>query len=204
MDKPIEEHKIDGYTLKIFFDPEPLDPRKENDCYLGKMRCWHRRYSLGDDAKRQNEDLPDDPKGFREALEARDAVFLSLYLYDHSGTTMSTGPFSCPWDSGQVGYIYAMPDRIKEEYTVTEITADVRERVVKCLEAEVQAYDRYLTGQIFGFVIEDGEGEHVDSCWGFDDLEYMKDEATGIIKHLVDKASCEEELRVANQAAGGD
>jgi len=34
-------------------------------------------------------------------------VILPLYLYDHGGITMSTGAFSCPWDSGQVGWIYA-------------------------------------------------------------------------------------------------
>ena len=34
-------------------------------------------------------------------------VILPLYLYDHSGITMNTCGFSCPWDSGQVGWIYA-------------------------------------------------------------------------------------------------
>ncbi len=34
-------------------------------------------------------------------------VILPLYLYDHGGITMRTNPFSCPWDSGQVGWIYA-------------------------------------------------------------------------------------------------
>ena len=29
-------------------------------------------------------------------------VILPLYLYDHSGITMNTCGFSCPWDSGQV------------------------------------------------------------------------------------------------------
>ena len=41
-------------------------------------------------------------------------VILSLYLYDHSGITMNTTGFSCPWDSGQVGWIYADADCIKK------------------------------------------------------------------------------------------
>ena len=41
-------------------------------------------------------------------------VILPLYLYDHSGITISTRPFSCPWDSGQVGWIYASKDTFRE------------------------------------------------------------------------------------------
>lgn len=41
-------------------------------------------------------------------------VILPLYLYDHSGITISTGPFSCPWDSGQVGWIYAPKDTFRK------------------------------------------------------------------------------------------
>ena len=33
-------------------------------------------------------------------------TILPLYLYDHSGLSMNTSGFSCPWDSGQVGWIY--------------------------------------------------------------------------------------------------
>jgi hypothetical protein len=50
-------------------------------------------------------------------------VILPLYLYDHGGITMSIGPFSCPWDSGQVGWIYAPKQKFIEEtgYTKAEL-----------------------------------------------------------------------------------
>ena len=35
------------YTLFIMDDSDPMNPREEND-NLGKMVCFHRRYSLGD------------------------------------------------------------------------------------------------------------------------------------------------------------
>lgn len=41
-------------------------------------------------------------------------VILPLYLYDHSGITISTEPFSCPWDSWQVGWIYAPKDTFRK------------------------------------------------------------------------------------------
>jgi hypothetical protein len=39
-----------------------------------------------------------------------------LYLYDHGGITISTGPFSCPRDSGQVGFIYASHKQIRDHF----------------------------------------------------------------------------------------
>ena len=35
------------YTLFIVDDDMPLNPREDCDC-LGKMLCWHGRYSLGE------------------------------------------------------------------------------------------------------------------------------------------------------------
>lgn len=37
------------YIYVIEQDPEPYDPRKEDDGYLGTMWCAHRRYNLGDE-----------------------------------------------------------------------------------------------------------------------------------------------------------
>lgn len=42
-----------------------------------------------------------------ESLLEKYVEILPLYLYDHSGITMSTTSFNDRWDSGQVGYIYA-------------------------------------------------------------------------------------------------
>ncbi len=91
-------------------------------------------------------------------------VILPLYLYDHSGITMNTCGFSCPWDSGQVGWIYADKRRIEAEYG--KVTPETVEKACQVLEGEVKSYDYFLTGQCYGFQLfrEDVE---VDSCWGF-------------------------------------
>lgn len=91
-------------------------------------------------------------------------VILPLYLYDHSGITMNTTSFSCPWDSGQVGWIYADKQMIEKEYG--KVTPETLEKARQVLEGEVKSYDYFLTGQCYGFQLfrEDVE---VDSCWGF-------------------------------------
>lgn len=83
---------------------------------------------------------------------------LDLYLYDHSGITMSTGSFGCPWDSGQVGFIYAPWDpeapsgKDDEPHGITD-----PEMLKAALEQEVETYDLFITGQVYGYEIEKGE-----------------------------------------------
>ena len=101
-------------------------------------------------------------------------VILPLYLYDHSGITMSTANFSCPWDSGQVGWIYADRKMIEKEYE--SLAPETMEKARGLLESEVKTYDYYLTGQTYGFQLFEGDLE-TDSCWGFlGDIRELQDE----------------------------
>lgn len=173
MSEPIETIEYKGFTIKIHLDDDPGNPRTEWDNF-GKMVCWHRRYNLGD-----KHDFSD-PEHFQEFVNEQKGkiVILPLYLYDHSGITMNTKGFHCRWDSGQVGWIYATYEDIKKEYSVKKVTQKTLEEVKKLLTSEVETYDQYLTGQVYGYVIEDKEGEHLDSCWGFyDGTDYCIKEA---------------------------
>lgn len=109
--------------LSIYYDTNPMNPREWDN--LGTMVCWHRRYDLGDE-QAQNIGLYN---SWEEWLEnevlipnggEENVVYLPLYLYDHGGITMNTTGFSCPWDSGQVGWIYATKDRFRKETGYTE------------------------------------------------------------------------------------
>ena len=133
--------------------------------------------------------LDDRPKGLEAMIEVfeRRAVILPLYLYDHSGITMSTSSFSCRWDSGQVGWIYITAEKIIEEYG--QDTPEQREEVKGYLQGEVETYDQYLTGDIWGFTLErmdtcdQGEehAHHEDSCWGFYGTDWKEN---GIMEHI--------------------
>ena len=97
--------------------------------------------------------------------------------------TISTSSFSCRWDSGQIGWIYITKDKIEAEGWTPE-QAD------KYLEGEVEVYDNYLTGEVYGFRIEDADGENVESCWGYygdGGKEDMIKECKSTIDYLVKK-----------------
>jgi hypothetical protein len=97
----------------------------------------------------------------------KNCVYLPLYLYDHSGITMNTTGFSCNWDSGQVGFIYADYEDIKKEYGWKRMTKARIELIEERLTCEVKEYDQYLRGECYGFITEVKDGEEIDSCWGF-------------------------------------
>jgi hypothetical protein len=100
---------------------------------------------------------------------------------------MNTTGFSCPWDSGQVGWIYITREKVRKEYGCKRVTKKMVEKIKGYLRNEVETYDQYLTGDVYGFRITDEETEEeMDSCWGFFGEKYCMEEAESIVKHLIE------------------
>lgn len=164
----------DGRRIQIHSDDDPINPRKDFD-HAGTMVCWHDRSRLGDEQRNRH-----DGESIKEEIDdliKSGAVVLPLYLYEHSSMTMRTSAFSDPWDSGQVGFIYMERATILKEWGGKLVTAKRRAEAIARLLAEVEEYDQYLRGDVYGYVIEDEEGEHIDSCWGFYGFDYCVEEA---------------------------
>lgn len=160
------------YTIKIFQDDSPISPREGDN--LGTIIYWHRNYDLGEINGRKGNI---DPHEFVAQKRKEGSVILPVYLYDHSGITINTTGFSCQWDSGQVGWIFANKEAIRKWYQVKNITKKIREQVRDCLVNEIETFDKYIRGDVYGFTIEDEDGERVDSCWGFYDEKECMEEA---------------------------
>ena len=207
-------------SLEIHYDEHPESPREWDN--VGTMRCAHGRYSLGDEKGRgdMKEDMIellgehcdiylDDESEIVEEKFNEFFIYLPLYLYDHSGITMSTGPFSCPWDSGQVGFIYVSRERAEKEYgvknadfpierevmlhdlglrgpnrPVKKTFATLDELATYYLKGEVETYDQFLRGEVYGYVLLDYAGEELDSCWGFYGSDHRD---SGILDHIKDQ-----------------
>lgn len=182
--------KSEGITLYVDIDDDPIHPRKDCD-NLGKMICWHRRYDLGD------KNPYDSPQDFKEDTELQNDIFtkLNVFLLDHSGLWISATPFTAVdpqgWDSGQVGYIYATKTDVLREYG--NLSYETQLQVNQTLIGEIENYNNYLTGNYFYFMIEDEEGEVVDTCGSFtgnsmtDILKAMKTVASLDYDFLFDK-----------------
>jgi hypothetical protein len=184
-----DEHSYDSDDFMLDLASEADDDiedevyRLENDVY---SKLYDRAVDNGHD----------DPHSYANGLVGKkvnrlvnDAVragyvVIPLYLMDHSGISMSTGSFGCPWDSGQIGWIICDNETIEREFNGD------RELAHKALEAEVSVYDDYLTGNVYGFIVEErvcedcDTWEETDSCWGF----FGSDVRTnGMADHLSDE-----------------
>lgn len=192
-----------SYKLKIEYDNTPLNPRTDCDNF-GKMVCWHRRYDLGDKhdfsepseflkqlINADNDSLEDLSLTELKELADRNNVIMPLYLYDHSGISIScsnTYPYNDRWDAGQVGWIYASYDDIQKEFD--DVNSETIEKAKSILIGETTAYDNYLRGDCYGYTIEKN-GVEVESCWGYlgDLREMVSEMKSGVDKeyqHLFD------------------
>jgi hypothetical protein len=80
-------------------------------------------------------------------------------MLDHSGIRLSTTPFSCPWDSGRVGAIWVTPDDVRT-YGLTRETAEDQMR------AEIEALDRWISGDVWDVEVLNPEGDVVEAVYG--------------------------------------
>jgi hypothetical protein len=170
MDEPFETFEHAGKVVKLYYDPDPLNPREEYD-HLGTILYrGSARYRLGDKGV--------DPREIQAVTERKDVVWLPVYAYIHSGIVLNTTGFHDPWDSGQSGVIYIEHAKIREEYSRKRITKALVRKVEQLLVSEVKEFSDFLAGEVYGFVVESPQGDVIESCWGFiGDLDYCRDQA---------------------------
>lgn len=173
----LEEIVYKGFRIEVDYDPDAESPRSDDNVWT--FVCWHSRYRLSDP------DIPkwDSPQDFRKWWKPRSATGLlqPLYLYDHSGITISTGDFGDRWDSGQVGWAYLTSKDLRKHF---KLTPDARVAALETLQAEVEDYATYLEGRVYYYdIYRAGEEKAWDSCCGiFGD----SDEAVSMAKEICD------------------
>lgn len=177
--------------IEIHTDDDPTNPRNPDfQDHDDVMVCFTKRYNLGD----KHDYKSDDYNSWAEmkAQIERDndvAEILPLYLFDHSGITISTTDFNDRWDSGQIGFVFITKAKAKETHMVKRLSKKVMAQVHKNLLASVEEYDQYLRGDVYGFIIKSKEtDEELDSCWGFYGEKYCIEEAESAAKHCEVKA----------------
>lgn len=163
------EFSHDGNAHRILIEPDP-DPQSPRDWdNFGHLDLDHRRYSL--------------PKeGTPESLgyKRENCIILPVWGYDHGGLSCKAGdrtyPYDEPWDSGQLGIIWAPRNVLGRSDA----------EIIEILTSEVAVFDFYLRGEVYGYVIEElatfansifgdrDEWIQIDSCWGLYGLEEAK------------------------------
>lgn len=191
-DDDVETYRVGNATIHIVQDPDPLNPRTDWD-NPWEWYSNHRRYSFDhrdgkrlkiDDIFTDDSDEEHEGETIYEAILRQNPDFLDaqpIYLFDHSGLSVSLGSFNDPWDSG-VGAIAVITRKKAEEYW-PDLKGDdekLKKRAYEALEDEVETFDKYLRGDVYGYMIhsDDGEGE---SCFGFYDIKDALEEGAACV-----------------------
>lgn len=162
-------HEGNKRRIRIVPDLDPLNPRADGENF-GHLCLKHRRYSLPFE-------------GEPESRNPLTTIILPVWGYDHGGLSMRAGervwPFDDPWDSGLLGIIWAPKgkDGLSDE------------EIIEILKFEVETYNAYSNGAVYGFIIEElatftnstfgdrDEWVTLDSCYGYYSIEEALDAA---------------------------
>ena len=134
-------------TLSIS-EQEILNPVTECDL-LTKFLFSHKKMNLGhtkawDIVDNQGcNSWEDEVIAIKKAYDI--AIIKPVYMYNHTGITISTSPFGCIFDSGQLGYAIITKEDLRNEFNIKRITKNILAQAEAILEAEIKFYDTYLS-----------------------------------------------------------
>lgn len=192
----IDSIEYRGFEIEIEIDSNSDSPR--DWCNIGTFYTWDSRYNSPDENPHSDaraflislcSDLPIDcdELDFADLFDraTRNAIILPVYKYEHSNIAYNTGGFSCPWDSGQVGFIWVSLADVRKEYSVKRVSAKLRQRVAGYLSGEVETYSQWVSGSVYGYSI--GDDSDIGSCWGFYGFDH---DTSGLLEHAEADIDC--------------
>jgi hypothetical protein len=180
----------EGFTGAIYHDVDARSPREEYD-HLGRLLLF-KNGPIELAGFETTGNMQGDLKLMKEEHAAE--VILPVYIYNHSGTALSTTPFACKWDSCQAGWIVACTPDIMKEYEVAGIDDALRKTAAAALRTEVEVYGDYLNGEVYEYSIYQGADTNmpVGSCGGYYGFEVAKAAMVEAVDALAADALAEE------------
>lgn len=145
-----------GCVIKVYYDTDashcdPIDKMKHDDTFIWAV--WE-RFSI---FSHRDYRPVDEPSEMPEWAEENGYELFPLYKYEHSGVAYNITGFSCPWDSGQVGYVALKKSAFE----------NLDKPLMEYAKQFVEVASAWCTGEVYGYVAETEGGEDIDSCWGF-------------------------------------
>ncbi len=167
MNNVVEHFQKGNFVVEILQDEDAENPLEFHD-NLWTMIFWHKRYDMG---HKHNFSI-DEFETFRKKEKM---LCFPVYAYDHSGISISVNrnyPYNCPWDSGQLGYIYVTYKKLWDEYRKKKISKTTIEKAIKIMHGEIETYNDFLTGNCY--VLHYVNGDDDNYIGGFYGTDYEK------------------------------
>jgi len=211
-----------GYEINIQKDDDANSPRQDDN--LGTMAIFGRNAFLGDEHRGSAfiaiESVLEHVltsgavflplkirEGYIVSLSFDVADMVKIRLGYSAGYFENTSDFENLISDNTNGVIYMDIEKVIKEFG--DDSPDSRERALGALKSEVETYNQYLAGEIYGYVItkpcEDSEcdgSKEIDSCWGFYGEECCETEAKAVIDSLIESAAKKKRTATKNSTKG--
>ena len=191
-----EEYK--GHKIEICLDDEAESPRDWDN--LGTIYSNNPRHNFDGksvkDLVRECGKNPDNYDTIPFSLFSKKYIWAKVYAYEHSGMTVTvadSNPYPDQrWDSYLLGVVAISKEKARKEYGWKRVTPQREKFVIGVMSREIETLDQYLTGEVYGYVVKDKDGNETDSCWGYFGDEGIKEaiaEAKDIIDYTMEHAA---------------
>lgn len=177
----VKEIKVGNETLKIKQDYNPESPREWDNLsqmiFTGNYRHVGDKHEVPfDSGYESRQDFIDEGERDLKKIIKDVVVCKAVHLYSHSGEAISTsysGQFACRWDSGTIGFMIVTKADIRENWGIKRVTQKYIDKAEEIADAEFKTLAHYVSGEVYGFTIEDEDENETDSCWGFYGYNFM-------------------------------
>lgn len=163
-------HKV----LRIEYDSNPQCPMEYDGSWtLVSFNKRHKHYGEPDRYLRRANDNTIIPANAGLRSKARAGFFYVLDYFEHGDGRWSFRDHGvqCRWDTSRYAGVLIWQN------PPGDMGAKTPEDRAKDAQAFLDEYNAWANGYVYGYIVEDPEGEHLDSCWGFYDVKYMLTEA---------------------------
>ena len=163
-DNFIESIDYKKYTINVFYDDNcesPNDWGNDEVFLVG----YHRDFWIDLNKKISKElaiAIAEKDKDYSYEVEEylKKYHVFELEAYIHSGVNLSLSyEGNYPdrrWDVSQLGLVFVLKKVYKTE-----------EKAIEAAISLIETWNQYLSGDVYGFDIEDSKGEIIDSCLGY-------------------------------------
>ena len=191
LDKVYKYFKNENSNVKLYYDrslrrwifEEWSEYRK---AYIEVFNCTSDEYKCGDYLYEMLESRDKD-----ELIDILDRCANNVVIYEWSSTGYSQGDY--------VEGVAFMTKEMADKNLFVKEGEDWKEVATEAMDAGSKSIGAWMWGDVYGWSIEDEEGDNIDSCWGYygdEEIDYMISEAKNNIDSYIARREKEYEERL--------
>lgn len=184
METYLSEKSGSKVKLVIENDCDAENPREwENN--ISTLICFNSRSGYGDNHSYTNKSYGSVQEVIKAIKKDLNPVLCyNLYIYKHGSVSLSLIPFNDSFDSWMVGCVIVEKEKLESYFPqYKKLTKRRIEQIKSIIEMEIDIYTKYLNGDVYKYVIYDGE-ECIETSGNYYDVDECRDYGLMVIKEL--------------------